>query len=67
MDFWLPAVLIDRGITFPSPFIDVFSGPLNPAAFGPSLAVLVLTWQHEGWRGAPALLRRGLDFRFGWR
>jgi len=65
--FWLPAVLIARGITFPSPFIDVFSGPLNPAAFGPSLAALVLTWQHEGWRGALALLRRGLDVGFGWR
>jgi hypothetical protein len=45
--FWLPAILVARGITFPSPFIDVFSEPLNPAAFGPSLAALVLTWQHE--------------------
>ncbi|ACL25015.1 CPBP family intramembrane glutamic endopeptidase [Chloroflexus aggregans] len=27
----------------------------------------MLTWQHEGRRGALALLRRGLDVRFGWR
>lgn len=65
--FWIPAALIARGVTFPSSLTDFLNGPLNPAAFGPSLAALALTWQHEGWRGTLGVLRRGLDFRFGWR
>ncbi|MFN3373496.1 MAG: type II CAAX prenyl endopeptidase Rce1 family protein [Chloroflexus sp.] len=65
--FWIPAALITRGVTFPSSLTDFLSGPFNPAAFGPSLAALALTWQHEGWGGVRALLRRGVDFHFGWR
>lgn len=65
--FWIPAALSARGVTFSSSLTDFLNGPLNPAAFGPSLAALALTWQHEGWRGALGLLRQGLDFRFGWR
>lgn len=42
--FWIPAALSARGVTFSSSLTDFLNGPLNPAAFGPSLAALTLTW-----------------------
>jgi membrane protease YdiL (CAAX protease family) len=41
------------------------AGPLNPAAFGPTFAALLLSLLYQGAHGVVQLLRRGVDFRFG--
>ncbi|MDW8405224.1 CPBP family intramembrane glutamic endopeptidase [Chloroflexus sp.] len=65
--FWIPNALIAHGVSLPSPLVNLLSGPFNPAAFGPTVAAFALTWGRDGWRGALSLLRKGIDFHFGWR
>jgi len=62
--FWIPQALAANGMAIPAGVSAFLSSPFNPAAFGPLVAALVLTFFDEGWKGAIALLKRGLDFRF---
>jgi len=62
--FWIPQALAANGIAIPAGLSVFLSSPFNPAAFGPLVAALLLTFLGEGWKGAIGLLKRGLDFRF---
>lgn len=62
--FWIPQALLARGVALPAGLAAFLSGPFNPAAFGPLVGAVVLTWAQDGWRGVLALLRRGVDLRF---
>jgi membrane protease YdiL (CAAX protease family) len=62
--FWIPNALIANGITLPTGVVNFITGPLNPAAFGPLFAALLLTFLKQGGKGVVQLLKRGVDFRF---
>jgi len=62
--FWVPQVLAANGIAIPAGASAFLSSPFNPAAFGPLVAALALTFLDEGSKGAIGLLKRGLDFHF---
>ncbi|MBI3941580.1 MAG: CPBP family intramembrane metalloprotease [Chloroflexi bacterium] len=62
--FWMPEALVYRGISFPAPLESFFTGPFNPAAWGPTVAGFLLTYLNAGWPGVRALAKRGVDFGF---
>jgi membrane protease YdiL (CAAX protease family) len=62
--FWIPSVLIERGVSLPAGLVDFLASPLNPAAFGPFFAAFLLTFLQEGRDGVLQLLKRGVDLRF---
>ncbi|MEM2004760.1 MAG: type II CAAX endopeptidase family protein [Zestosphaera sp.] len=63
--FWIPQVLVARGILLtPSIITDFLLGPFNPAAFGPLVSAFSLTYLNEGVSGLKSLLKRGLDCNF---
>ncbi len=62
--FWIPTALAAQGATLPPALASFLNSPFNPAAFGPTLAALLLTLIEDGWRGLGRLLKRGIDFRF---
>ena len=63
--FWIPVALISRGLSVPAGLESFLNGPFNPAAWGPLIAALLVTFLEEGKDGVKKLLKRGLDFRFG--
>lgn len=62
--FWIPQALDASGVAIPDGLARFLSSPLNPAAFGPLVAALVLSFADGGWKAMGALLKRGVDFRF---
>lgn len=62
--FWIPEALAAKGMPIPPAVIGFLASPFNPAAFGPLLAALLLTFRNERLVGVINLLKRGLDFRF---
>jgi membrane protease YdiL (CAAX protease family) len=62
--FWIPGALAARGVALPAGLSDFLAGPLNPAAFGPFVSAVVLTFFQQGGKGVVQLLKRGIDFRF---
>jgi membrane protease YdiL (CAAX protease family) len=64
--FWVPSALAAQGVPLPQALGEFLRSPLNPAAFGPSLAAVVLTLWEGGWRGLGRWLKQGLIPRFGW-
>lgn len=64
--FWVPNALAAQGLALPQGLAEFLRGPLNPAAFGPSLAAVLLTLWEGGWRGLGRWLREGLNPRLGW-
>lgn len=62
--FWIPQSLAAHDMVLPSGVAAFLSSPFNPAAFGPLVAALALTFLDEGWQGVFGLLKRGLDLRF---
>ncbi len=65
--FWIPNALAAQGWPILPALTSFLAGPFNPAAFGPLVGALALAIWFDGWRGASALLRRGLNYRFGWQ
>jgi membrane protease YdiL (CAAX protease family) len=66
--FWVPLALAESGVvTIPESVLEFLQSGRNPAAWGPLVAALVLTFAHEGTGGLRDLLRRALDFRLGLR
>ncbi len=63
--FWVPNALAAQGAALPQGLAEFLRGPLNPAAFGPSLVAVLLTLREGGWRGLGRWLREGLGPRFG--
>jgi len=62
--FWIPQALGAQGMALPEGALAFLSSLFNPAAFGPLIAALVMTFLEDGWKGAVGLLKRGVDFRF---
>jgi uncharacterized protein len=62
--FWIPDALARNGVPIPSAIVEFLASPFNPAAFGPLVAAIVLTFRKERLVGVINLLKRGLDFRF---
>jgi len=62
--FWIPDALAANGVPIPSAVVGFLASPFNPAAFGPLVAALLLTFRNERLVGVINLLKRGLDFRF---
>ncbi len=62
--FWIPQALAANGLAIPQGLAAFLSGPLNPAAFGPLVAALILSLAGGGWKAVVALLKRGVDARF---
>nr|MBC7244233.1 CPBP family intramembrane metalloprotease [Chloroflexota bacterium] len=62
--FWIPNALIVNGFALPARMVNFITGPLNPAAFGPLFAALLLTFLQHGGKGVLQLLKRGIDFCF---
>lgn len=66
--FWVPLALAEQGVIKMSEGLHQFlSGSSNPAAWGPFVAAFLLTATYEGWSGVKALIRRALNFKFGWK
>jgi membrane protease YdiL (CAAX protease family) len=62
--FWIPEILVVRGAALPEGFKNFLSSPWNLAAFGPTLAGLLVAWLSAGGKGLLALLKRGVNLRF---
>ncbi|MCX8188614.1 MAG: CPBP family intramembrane metalloprotease [Nitrososphaeria archaeon] len=63
--FWVPQALISTNmLSVPSVFKDFLFSPFNPAAFGPLVSALSLTYLNGGKAGVKLLLRRGINYRF---
>lgn len=62
--FWIPEALAMRGLLGSSSLVDLLLGSNNPAAWGPLVSAVGLTWWNEGRGGVIRLLKRGVDFRF---
>ncbi len=62
--FWIPEAMAAQGVALPAGLTDFLATPLNPAAFGPLFAALLLTFLRQGGKGVVQLLKRGVDFRF---
>ncbi len=62
--FWVPSALATNGLPVPAGVARFLTSPLNPAAFGPLVAALLLTLLQEGGQGVLRLLKRGIDWCF---
>ena len=62
--FWIPEALAIRGLLGSSILVDFLTGPDNPAAWGPLVSALSLTWRDHGRSGVARLLKRGVDYKF---
>jgi len=62
--FWIPEALAARGLLGSSILVDFLLSPNNPAAWGPLVSAVLLTWWNERGRGVIRLLKRGVDYRF---
>lgn len=51
-------------LSIPSILVDFLFSPFNPAAFGPLVSALSLTYLNGGARGVKNLLKRGVDCGF---
>lgn len=64
--FWVPEALLAQGLGVAPEAVGGFlGGPFNPAAWGPLIAALFVTWRYHGFSGLKALLRRGIALRLG--
>ncbi len=58
--FWIPGALLAHGAPMPSAFERFLTSPFNPAAFGPLISALLLTFLQGGWKGVVVLLKQGI-------
>ncbi len=64
--FWVPLGLHEQSIvTLPDGLYQFLNSSNNPAAWGPLLAALLLTYLNGGWAGIKEIIRRGTRTRFG--
>ncbi|MFQ3663253.1 MAG: type II CAAX endopeptidase family protein [Chloroflexaceae bacterium] len=62
--FWIPGALAAYGVAVPQELTRFLNSPFNPAAFGPSLAGILLTLKEQGWSGVGRLLKQGINIHF---
>ncbi|MGF3498284.1 MAG: hypothetical protein ACQXXL_01495 [Candidatus Methanosuratincola sp.] len=65
--FWIPQALASMGIFTAAPWLREFLfSPYNPAAFGPLVGAVVLTYTEGGIARVASLLRKITKYRIGW-
>ena len=62
--FWILEALAMQGLLGASILVDFLLSPNNPAAWGPLVSAVLLTWWNERGRGVIGLLKRGVEYRF---
>jgi membrane protease YdiL (CAAX protease family) len=62
--FWISEVLASRGLLGSSILVDFLLSPQNPAAWGPFVSAIVLTFWYQRGKGVLGLLKKGVDYRF---
>lgn len=61
---WIPIAMVSAGFSFPQPLQAFLESPYNPAAFGPTLAAVLLSYRYGGRDELLALLRKGVNYDF---
>ncbi|NLU04602.1 MAG: CPBP family intramembrane metalloprotease [Methanothermobacter sp.] len=61
---WIPVAMVSAGFSFPQPLQAFLESPYNPAAFGPTLAAVLLSYRYGGRDELLALLRKGVNYDF---
>jgi hypothetical protein len=59
--FWIPKILIGYGIEFPKALADFFQSPYNPAAMGPFVAAIIMSYRE---RKLKELMQKAVKFDF---
>jgi membrane protease YdiL (CAAX protease family) len=62
--FWISEALASRGLLGSSVLVDFLLSPQNPAAWGPFVSAVLLTFWYQRGRGVLGLLKKGVDYRF---
>jgi membrane protease YdiL (CAAX protease family) len=62
--FWTSEALASRGFFGSSIIVDFLLSPYNPAAWGPFISAIVLTYWYQKGKGVVGLLKKGLDYDF---
>ena len=62
--FWISEALATRGLLGSSIIVDFLLGPNNPAAWGPFVSAILLTFWYQRQRGVIELLKKGVDYGF---
>ena len=62
--FWISEALAARGLLGSSILVDFLLGPRNPAAWGPFVGAILLTFWHQRWKGVLRLLKKSVDYKF---
>ncbi|MFW9918881.1 MAG: CPBP family intramembrane glutamic endopeptidase [Candidatus Thorarchaeota archaeon] len=62
--FWAPIILESLGFLPASPITDFFMSPFNPAAFGPLLAALIMSYRAGKLQAIKDLLKSGINIKF---
>ncbi|MEM4657564.1 MAG: type II CAAX endopeptidase family protein [Candidatus Methanosuratincola sp.] len=64
--FWVPQALVSKGMLTAAPWLSEFLfSPYNPAAFGPLVGAVVLTYTEGGKERVAALFRKITKYRIG--
>jgi membrane protease YdiL (CAAX protease family) len=62
--FWISEALASRGLLGSSIIVDFLLSPQNPAAWGPFVSAILLTFWYQRGKGVLGLLKKGVDYRF---
>jgi membrane protease YdiL (CAAX protease family) len=62
--FWISEALATRGLLGSSILVDFLLSPYNPAAWGPFVSAILLTFWFQRGRGVLSLLKRGVEYKF---
>lgn len=62
--FWISEALAARGLLGSSILVDFLLGPQNPAAWGPFVSAILLTFWYQRGKGVVGLLKKGVDYKF---
>ena len=62
--FWISEALASRGLLGSSVLVDFLLSPQNPAAWGPFVSAILLTFWYQRGKGVLGLLKKGVNYRF---
>ena len=62
--FWISEALATRGLLGSSILVDFLLSPQNPAAWGPFVSAILLTFWFQKASGVIGLLKKGVDYKF---
>ncbi|KYK24230.1 hypothetical protein AYK25_09825 [Thermoplasmatales archaeon SM1-50] len=62
--FWVSEAFATRGLLGSSILVDFLLSPYNPAAWGPFVSAILLTFWYQKGKGVIKLLKKGVDYKF---